>query len=184
MSEFVVQLIGFVGVAFFILSYQIRSNRTLFLCQLMGCLIFCAQFILMGAYTGALSLTVSIARNALLLKADDWKWVRSKATLSAILALLLIITARTWAGWISLLPFTAVSVASIGYWSNNARKIRLSQLLVGSPCTLVYDLMVGSWGGVTSEAITLVSILISIYRFGWRNLGDEASFVHTSAKGK
>ena len=184
MSEFVVQLIGFAGVAFFIISYQIRSNRALFLCQLVGCLIFCAQFIIMGAYTGALSLTVSIARNALLLKADEWKWVRSKATLSAILALLLIITASTWAGWVSLLPFTAVSVASIGYWSNNARKIRLAQLLVGSPCTLIYDLMVGSWGGVTSEAITLVSILVSIYRFGWRNLGDEASAVHTSAKGK
>lgn len=184
MSEFFVQLTGFVGVAFFILSYQIRSNRVLFLCQLMGCLIFCAQFILMGAYTGALSLTVSIARNALLLKADDWKWVRSKATLSAILALLLIITVSTWAGWISLLPFTAVGAASIGYWSDNARKIRLSQLLVGSPCTLVYDLMVGSWGGVTSEAITLVSILVSIYRFGWKKLGEGALAVHTSAKGK
>lgn len=184
MSEFVVQMIGFVGVAFFILSYQIRSNRTLFLCQLMGCLIFCTQFIIMGAYTGALSLTVSIARNALLLKADDWKWVRSKVTLSAILTLLLIITVSTWAGWISLLPFTAVSVASIGYWSDNARKIRLSQLLVGSPCTLIYDLTVGSWGGVTSEAITLVSILVSIARFGWKNLGDEASVVHHTTKGK
>ena len=184
MSEFAVQMIGFAGVAFFILSYQIRSNRMLFLCQLMGCLIFCAQFIIMGAYTGALSLTVSVARNMLLLKADDWKWVRSKATLSAILALLLVITMCTWAGWVSLLPFAAVSAASIGYWSNNARKIRLSQLLVGSPCTLIYDMIVGSWGGVTSEAITLISILVSIFRFGWRNLGDETSAFHASAKGK
>ena len=184
MNEFAVQMIGFAGVAFFIVSYQIRSNRLLFLCQLMGCLIFCAQFIIMGAYTGALSLTVSIARNALLLKADDWKWVKSKATLSAILALLLAITVSTWAGWVSLLPFAAVSAASIGYWSNNARKIRLSQLLVGSPCTLIYDLMVGSWGGVMSEAITLISILVSIVRFGWRNLGNDASAVRHSAKGK
>ena len=184
MSEFVIQLIGFAGVAFFILSYQIRSNRLLFLCQLMGCLIFCAQFVIMGAYTGALSLTVSIARNLLLLKAEDWKWVRSRATLSAILALLLVITVSTWAGWISLLPFAAVSAASIGYWSDNARTIRLSQLLIGSPCTLIYDMIVGSWGGVTSEAITLVSILVSIYRFGWRNLGDEAPAAHHSAKGK
>ena len=104
--------------------------------------------------------------------------------MSAILALLLTITIRTWAGWISLLPFAAVSAASIGYWSNSARKIRLSQLLVGSPCTLIYDMIVGSWGGVTSEAITLVSILVSIARFGWRNLGDDASAVHASAKEK
>ena len=184
MSEFVIQLIGFAGVAFFIISYQIRSNRALFLCQLVGCLIFCIQFLIIGAYTGALSLTVSIARNVLLFKADDWKWVRSRATLSAILSLLLVITVNTWAGWISLLPFAAVSAASIGYWSNNARKIRLSQLLVGSPCTLIYDIIVGSWGGVTSEAITLISILVSIVRFGWGNLGKEASAFHASAKGK
>ena len=184
MSEFVVQMIGFAGVAFFILSYQIRSNRGLFLCQLAGCLIFCVQFVVMGAYTGALSLTVSIVRNLLLLKAEDWKWVRSKAILAAILALLLVITVSTWAGWVSLLPFAAVSAASIGYWSNNARKIRLSQLLIGSPCTLIYDMIVGSWGGVTSEAITLVSILVSIFRFGWRNLGDETPAVYHSTKAK
>ena len=183
MSEFVIQVIGFVGVAFFIISYQIKSNRVLFLCQLMGCLVFCVQFIIIGAYTGALSLSVNIARNVLLLKADDWKWVKSKATLSAIIGLLLVTTMWTWAGWISLLPFTSVGITSIGYWTNNAQKIRLSQL-VGSPCTLIYDIIIGSWGGVTSEAITLISILVSIFRFGWRNMADEVSAFNMSSKSK
>ena len=48
MSDFWIQAIGFVGVALFIISYQIRSNRALFLCQLLGCLVFCLQFFLMG----------------------------------------------------------------------------------------------------------------------------------------
>ena len=43
-NEFVVQGIGFVGVALFILSYQIRSNRALFFCQMLGCIVFCIQF--------------------------------------------------------------------------------------------------------------------------------------------
>ena len=62
MNELFIQAIGFVGVALFIISYQIRSNRALFLCQLMGCLVFCVQFFLMGAYTGALSLIVESDR--------------------------------------------------------------------------------------------------------------------------
>lgn len=172
MNEIVLQSIGFLGAALFIFSYQLRSSRALFSCQFVGCVLFCVQFFLMGAYTGALSLIVNIARNLLLLKAKDWKWAGSRAALAVILALLLGLTAYTWAGWISLLPFVSVAVTSVGYWTRNAQKIRLSQL-IGSPCTLVYDLLVGSWGGALSESAALLSILVSIFRFGWKNLGQD-----------
>ncbi len=173
MSDFWIQAIGFVGVALFIISYQIRSNRALFLCQLLGCLVFCLQFFLMGAYTGAIGLIINIVRNLLLLKADSWKWAKSKATMAVIILLLGVMTAYTWAGWESLLPFISVAVTTVGYWTNNAQKIRLSQL-IGSPCTLAYDLIVRTWGGALSEAIAIVSILFSIYRFGWRNLNVQS----------
>lgn len=173
MNEYMVQAIGFLGVALFIISYQIRSNRALFLCQLMGCIVFCVQFFLMGAYTGAISLIVNIARNLLLIKSNDWKWAKSQVTLAAIILLLLVMTICTWAGWMSILPFVSVAVTSIGYWTQNAQKIRLSQLF-GSPCTLLYDILVHTWGGAVCEAITILSIIISIVRFGWRNLGKES----------
>lgn len=172
MSETLIQIIGFIAMAFFIISYQIRSNRALFLCQLLGCCLFCLQFCIMGAYTGALGLLVNIARNVLLLKANDWPWVRRGTTLLGVILLLLVMTVYTWAGWISLLPFISVAVTCVGYWTDNAQKIRLSQL-IGSPCTLLYDLMIRSWGGVLSETITLLSIIISIFRFGWANLDKK-----------
>ena len=90
-----------------------------------------------------------------------------------IILLLGVMTAYTWAGWKSLLPFISVAVTTVGYWTNNAQKIRLSQL-IGSPCTLAYDLIVRTWGGALSEAIAIVSILFSIYRFGWRNLNVQS----------
>lgn len=43
-DEYIVQGIGFVGVALFVISYQIKSNRALFLCQMLGCIVFCLQF--------------------------------------------------------------------------------------------------------------------------------------------
>lgn len=173
MNEYVIQGIGFLGVALFIISYQIRSNRVLFLFQLMGCVVFCIQFFLMGAYTGAISLIVNIARNLLLLKSNEWKWAKSHVTLIVILGLLLVMTIYTWAGWISVLPFASAAVTSIGYWTQNAQKIRLSQMF-GSPCTLLYDILVHSWGGAVSEAIAILSIIVSIIRFGWGNLGEES----------
>lgn len=173
MNEYIIQGIGFGGVALFIISYQIRSNRALFLCQLLGCVVFCVQFFLLGAYTGAISLIVNIARNLLLLKANDWKWAKSRLSLAVIIVLLLAMTIYTWSGWISLLPFASAAVSSIGYWTQNAQKIRLSQLFA-SPCTLLYDILVHSWGGVISETIAILSIIISILRFGWRSLGEES----------
>jgi hypothetical protein len=83
-------------------------------------------------------------------------------------------TVFTWAGWRSLLPFASVAITNTGYWTQNAQKIRLAQLF-GSPCTLTYDLIIHSWGGAITEAIAIVSILISIWRFGWNNLAEETS---------
>ena len=87
---------------------------------------------------------------------------------------LTLMTAYTWAGWISLLRFASVAVTTIGYWTHNAWKIRLSQL-IGSPCTLVYDLLIRTWGGALSEGIAIVSILVLIRRFGWKNLANETT---------
>ena len=174
MSAVFIQGIGFVAVLFFIVSYQLRSNRMLFLCQLLGCSIFCLQFCLMGAYTGAVSLLVNILRNLLLLKIDQWDWVKSKVTMSGILLLLAVMTILTWDGWISLLPLASVGVTTVGYWTNNAQKLRLSQFF-GSPCTLLYDVLIHSWGGVISESITLASIIISVIRFGWSDLEKQTA---------
>ena len=68
MNDLLIQAIGFIAVVFFIVSYQVRSNRHLFLYQLVGCLIFTAQLLILGAYTGAFSLMINILRNLLLLK--------------------------------------------------------------------------------------------------------------------
>ena len=124
MSELAVQAIGFVGVAFFIISYQIKSNKALFLCQMIGCIIFCVQFFIMGAYTGAVSLIINIIRNLLLVKRKDWKWVDRRSTMLVILALLTLMTIYTWDGIISLLPFIMVAVTTIfSYLGNDVKGI-------------------------------------------------------------
>ena len=76
MQDWFIQGIGFAAVAVFILSYQIKSNRTLFLLQLIGSALFCVQFFLLDAKSGCLSLAVNMLRNALMMKYNDWGWVR------------------------------------------------------------------------------------------------------------
>ncbi len=172
MHDYFIQGIGFLGLTCFIVSYQLKTNRLLFFCQMVGCILFCVQMCLLGAFTGAMGLIVNILRNLLLLQRSRWTWVNQKYTLAAILLLLTFTTAYTWTGWISLLPLLSVGITTIGYWTDNALKIRISQLF-GSPCTLLYDLLIHSWGGAASEAMTLVSILVSIHRFGWKSMNEN-----------
>ena len=40
-------------------------------------------------------------------------------------------------------------------------------------CWLIYDVLVHSLGGIVSESITIVSILVSFLRFGWDGLEKD-----------
>ena len=124
---------------------------------------------------GCLNLMVIMFRNGLLMWYDKYAWVRWKGWIAILSAVCIVILAFTWKGAISLLPFAALIASNVGYWTNNAQKIRLSNLACASPCWLIYDILVGSWGGVLNESITLGSILLSIYRYGWKAMGDPDS---------
>ena len=150
MNPVIIQAIGFVGVLFFIISYQIKSNKMLFLLQLLGTATFCCQFLLLGATSGAANLIGIIVRNGLLMKYRDWAWIRSKWTIAIFLVFFTIAFIFTWQG-------------------------RLGNLVCGSPCWLVYDALIGSWAGVLNESITLGSIFVSIWRYGWKEMGKPDS---------
>lgn len=175
MHDILIQAIGYIGVLLFIFSYQIKSNRALFFCQILGSALFCLQFFLLNALSGCLNLMVIMFRNGLLMWYDKYSWVRWKGWIVILSAVCTVILVFTWKGTISLLPFAALIASNVGYWTNNAQKIRLSNLACASPCWLLYDILVGSWGGVLNESITLGSIVLSIYRYGWRAMGDPNS---------
>ena len=63
MQEFLIQAIGFLAVIMYLVSFQFKSNRALFSCQLVGNLLFALQFLLLGAASGALNLLVSRVRS-------------------------------------------------------------------------------------------------------------------------
>ena len=69
-----------------------------------------------------------------------------------------------------MLPVTANIAATIGGYTYNARKIRVVGMVVNSPLWIVYDIVVGSWAGIVDEIVSELSMIISICRYGWRNL--------------
>ena len=173
MSAVATQVIGFLGLSAFIVSYQTKSNRKLFLYQMLGVCLFALQFILLGALSGCISLLLTAVRNIMMSKYYEWEWVRNKLWTVIFCMLFTVILFMTWAGPISLLSYTASVVSTIFYWTNNARSLRMANLCVCSPCWIVYDYIVGSMGGIVNEILSMISIVVSIFRFGWKNLGNQ-----------
>lgn len=166
-----IQLIGVAGTLLFFLSYQCRSNRNLFRVQLLSYLFYTAHLLLLGAVTGGVSYMINTLRSFCL--GSRWKFAHSRAMCAIICAMQLAALALTWSGWISILPVAANIAATLGGYTHNPRKIRIAGMFVNSPLWIVYDLCVGSWAGILDEAVTEGSMILSIVRFGWKNLDRE-----------
>ena len=167
-SNILIQIVGFVGTGLYLLSYQFKSNRQLFAVQTGAYCFYFAHYFLLGAVTGAFSYLVNLLRSAFL--SSNNKFLHSKTACATLCLLQVAILKFTWAGWISILPCVANIASTLGGYSGNARKVRTANMFVNSPLFIIYAIIVGSWAGVLDEVISEASIIISIARFGWKNL--------------
>lgn len=175
MYAVITQMVGVVGAVLFIISYQIKSNKKLLIVQSLGGLTFALQFILLGGYSGCVALVILVSKNFIISQRGKWKISDSTWTLAAILAACIINAVFNWSVWYDIFSFAAVLAGVLGYWGSNARHIRIANLFLACPAWIIYDFMVGSYAGIVSESITIISIIVSIYRFGWKALGENSS---------
>ena len=73
------------------------------------------------------------------------------------------------------MPIAANIAATVGGYTHNARTIRLAGIFVNSPLWIVYDIVVGSWAGIIDEVVSEASMLLSIWRYGWKDLDTTES---------
>lgn len=172
-KETIAQLIGIAALILWFISFQVRSNRKLFVLQSMANLIFGLQFILLGGYAGCAGLVICTLRNVLILNREKWPWARSWWWIAVIAVVDGICVTVTMKRPIDLMAWVACVGASITCWTDNARKIRIGNLFVASPSWLVYDIAYRAWPSVFSESMAMISVIISIVRFGWDNLGNN-----------
>lgn len=81
---------------------------------------------------------------------------------------------------LSVLPVAANIATTIGGYTCNARTIRSVGMFINSPLWIAYDIIVGSWAGILDEIATEASILLSIFRYGWKSLGGQSSGAEVS----
>ena len=168
MNNFFIQAIGIFGTILFFLSYQCKKNKNLFRVQFASYLCYTTHLLLLGAVTGGISYVLNTVRSFCL--GSKYAFLKSKWMCVIICSLQVLALIFTWDGWWSLLPIVANIAATIGGYTYNGQKIRATGIFINSPLWIIYDIIVGSWAGILDEVVTEASMLISIYRYGWKNL--------------
>jgi len=164
--DFLIQCIGFLGLALSISAYQFKKHRNIVLCKMASELVFAIQYIFLGAWTAAILDGISVIRNLLytgLVK-------RGRSTLPIIIGFSLFVIGTgiaTFAGPISLLPIGAKLLTTVSYGMKNERLLRFITL---PSCIMwsIYNLQVGSLGGALGDGLALTSLLIAVYKFDIR----------------
>lgn len=167
-EDVLVQLIGFVGTGLFFLSFQCKENKKLFRVQLFSYLFYTSHLLLLGATTGGVSYMINCMRSFCL--QSKWNFAKSNTMCVILCGLQIVAMKLTWSGWISLLPVIANIASTIGGFTKNPQKVRITGMFINSPLWIIYNIIVGSWAGILDEIVSELSMVVSIIRFGWRNL--------------
>ncbi len=171
--EFAAQIVGIIALIMWFASFQVRDNKKLFIVQTVANLIFGVQFILLKGYAGCFGLVLCSLRNILIINRDRWNWAKSWLWIGVIAVADAAFVIYTMERPIDMMAWVACVGASVTCWTNNARTIRLGNLFVASPSWLIYDIAYGAWPSAFSESMAMISVIISIFRFGWDELGKD-----------
>lgn len=162
-NEIIGQVIGYVATALFALSYQIKKNTPLIIVQTVGTLCFCISYLFLGRMDGFAINVICVIRNLsfCVLKPET----RLSYTVTGILmAAMAVVSVFTWEGPLSLLICIPLIINTFFLSLGRPQLLRKSVVFTSSGL-LVYNVFVGSQGGILSEAISITSSIVGIIRY-------------------
>ena len=167
-TEIIAQAFGIVGMAIIISSFQAMKNKLFFIMQGVGSFMFFINFLLIGAYAGALFNLTNLVRGLLFSKnaRKAWKLIVTEILYSGCFAFSLIfIWGDAWQIFLSALPCVALLIMSIIMWRGNGKTIRYAQVSFMSPAWIVHNIFNFTLGGLICESFNMVSSVIALIRY-------------------
>ena len=166
MVDWIAQGIGIVAAALTIFSFQCKSNKTLYIFQAVAGFLFFVNFFMLGDYTAAFLNLINLLRGGLLAGGKRFESRMYAAGLMALYTATTVVTFALFTNWFSILVWAAQLVGTVAMWSKKGKIIRLGQLFVVSPAWLINNIFNSfSIGGIITEAVSILSIIISLIRY-------------------
>ncbi len=193
--DFFIQAIGFIAIAFNLISVQFNSHNLIVWLKTIGSFLFGIQYFLLNMFTGVVMELIGWIRNITFIQlvkrnknTKPWIYFFSvvtviTGTISIILSWEKSLTAVAWLTGsynfsviltvgISILAIIAKVLSTIAYGIDNAHKIRMLGIPISS-CWVVYNFVGFSLAGILNEIMSLCSIAIAEIRYKKPNKNQQ-----------
>ncbi len=171
--EIVAQVIGIIGMAFNVLSFNNKSAKTVIAFQFFGSLFFSINYFMLGAPVGALLNLFGIIRAIVFYNKERFKsespiWIVAFACVYVAVYILSFTVFGSEATpknlIIEVLPVLGSLVTTVSFRFKEARLLRRLGL-ISSPLWLTYNIVNLTIGGICCEALNFISIIVGMLRF-------------------
>ena len=172
------QVIGFLAVASFLLSYQLKKRKDIILCNVLSRCLYILQYILLGAFEGAV-LDVLGAISSVIAAKKHLPFIKKHTRIFVVCMDLIIVAAGLllYVNPFSLLPIAGVLLHTTAFWINDEKIIRRVSLL-GSPFWMIYNFSCLAYGSAVGDFLTMVSIVIAMIKYrNQKNNSEESAEV-------
>ena len=137
-----VQVVGYLGLLFVILSFQ-KNNRSLILLYLVVAqTIFALHFGLLNAWTAVTMNVIAAIRTYVFYAKETDKWAKNILWYYLFIFTFIFAGFITWEGYYSLLPISAMIIDTIAQWKKDTMSIR-GIMLIPRPLWFIYNFIVG-----------------------------------------
>ena len=165
MTPIIPQIVGLLAVAAFLFSYQQKKRRNIILFNVISRLLYILQYVLLGAFSGAV-LDVMGAISSIIAAKKDVPLIKKHTKVIVVVLDILIVAAGLllYKDVFSLLPIAGVLLHTTAFWINDEKVIRRVSLL-GSPFWFVYNFYSKAYFSSLGDALSMVSIVIAMIKF-------------------
>jgi len=154
-------LVGSVGVLVEWRSYMLACGTAFRRWSAAGAVLWSLMYMLLGAWTAALTMAGTALRTLL---SGHLRSRRQKhLAAGGFVALFVLLTALSWAGWVSLLPAFAVINTTLALFYLGNRNMRIA-LLPSSVAWIANDILWQAWPSLLAEVVAALLNLRTIHQ--------------------
>ena len=163
--KWIPQIIGLLAVATFLLSYQQKKRKNIILLNVTSRALYILQYLLLGAFEGAVLDVVGILAS-LLAQNKDRPIIKKHIRLYFVLANVIIILPGLliYEDVFSLFPIAGALLHTGAFWLTNEKHIRRVSF-IGSPFWMVYNLSQMAYSSSLGDFLSMVSIGTAMWRY-------------------
>lgn len=156
------QIIGFIYLGVFILSFQYKDKRKLMSLRIISKILASIHYLMISATSGFISQFVGIFPNYFAYKYD--KDNTKKYVISSLFCLIYVVLGvLSYHNIFDILPILGSIITIIALFMKGTKYIRLSQFVI-SPMFLIYNIASLSYAGILIEIFVLISCIIGYLR--------------------